>query len=119
MRSYECAVIFVPDSSEETLKSQSSRYVQLIADGGGEMTRLETWGKRRMAYEIEHHSEGFYYFFKFRGKDEVLTELQRQMRIDEGILRHMIIRDERAKGDAPAVAPGEIEAVAASEPKEA
>ena len=118
MRSYECAVIFAPVVNDEGLRDGSQKYVKVIAGNGGEMTALETWGKRRLAYEIDHHGEGHYFFFKFRGADSTLTELGRQMRIDENILRHMIVRDELASGEEPAIDADKIETVKTSEPQE-
>lgn len=119
MRSYECAVIFAPGSSEEVLAESVSKYVRVIDAEGGKMTGVETWGKRRLAYEIQHHSEGHYFFFKFRTDDGVLAELGRQLRIDESVIRHMVIRDELATGEEPLVAADKVEAVKTGEPQEA
>lgn len=77
---------------------------------GGEITRLETWGKRRLAYEIDDFTEGHYFLYRFRGVGGVLDELGRQMRIDEEIIRHMIVIDELATGDEPAVDAKNVEA---------
>ena len=119
MRSYECAVIFAPGSSEDVLVESVRKYTGVIAAEGGEMTGVEPWGKRKLAYELEHNSEGHYYFFKFRAGDGVLGELGRQLRIDESVIRHMTIRDERAKGDEPSVAADKVETLKTSEPREA
>jgi small subunit ribosomal protein S6 len=119
MRSYECAYILAPGSSEETLSGSVRKYARVIAAGGGEVTGVETWGKRRLAYEIQHNSEGYYYFFKFRAKKDLLGELGRQLRIDENVIRHMIIQDELAKGDEPKVDADTVEAVKSGEPQEA
>jgi len=108
MRSYECAVIFYPGLDEESLKAGMKKYAGVIDSGGGEITRLETWGKRKLAYEIDDQSEGHYYFYRFRCENKVLDELGRQMRIDESILRHLIVRDELATGDEPKIALSEL-----------
>ena len=118
MRSYECAVIFAPGVNDEGLREESQKFVHVIVSNGGEMTALETWGKRRLAYEIDHHNEGHYYFFKFRGAEPTLNELGRQMWIDENIIRHMIIRDELASGEEPVVDADKVEAVKTGEPGE-
>lgn len=109
MRSYECVVIFRPTVSDEGLKLGTSKYAGVIAGQGGEITGLETWGKRKLAYEIEDHFEGHYYLYKFRGENKVLDELGRQMRIDESVIRHMVVIDELAKGDEPKVEPDKLE----------
>jgi small subunit ribosomal protein S6 len=109
MRSYECAVIFQPSASEDALKASTAKYVEVIAKAGGEITRVETWGKRRLAYEIMKQPEGHYFFYRFRGANELLDELGRQLRIDEQVLRHMIVRDELAVGDEPSLDPATVE----------
>lgn len=103
MRSYECAVIFYPGLDEESLKSGTEKYAGIIDSGGGEITRLEKWGKRRLAYEIDDQSEGYYFLYRFRSNNAVLSELSRHMRIDESVLRHLIVRDELASGEEPKV----------------
>jgi small subunit ribosomal protein S6 len=111
MRSYECAVIFEPSVSEDALKTSTAKYVEVIAKGGGEVTQVETWGKRRLAYEIMKQPEGHYFFYRFRGAGKLLDELGRQLRIDEHVLRHMIVRDELAAGNEPKLDPATVEPV--------
>lgn len=111
MRSYECTVIFTPGASEEALKTGTDKFARLIAGGGGEISLLETWGKRRLAYEINDFTEGHYFLYKFRGERTLLDELGRQLRIDESVIRHMICRDELATGREPKVEPDNLAAV--------
>jgi len=59
MRSYECAVILYPSVSDDGLKTSTAKYVDIIARSGGEITRVETWGKRRLSFEIKE-PEGHY-----------------------------------------------------------
>jgi len=99
MRSYECAVIYKPGLGDDVIKAGTSKYAAVIEANGGENTKLETWGKRRLAYEIDDHVEGVYFFMRFRAPNAVLDELGRQMKIDEEIIRHMICVDELATGD--------------------
>lgn len=108
MRSYECAVIFRPTVAEDGLASGSQRFAEVIKREGGEITGLETWGKRRLAYEIAHHADGHYFFYKFRAETRTLDELTRQLRIDENVLRHLIVADELATGQEPTLE-GELE----------
>lgn len=103
MRSYECTVVFYPNVDEAGLKAETDKYAGIISSGGGEITRFEKWGKRRLAYEINDQFEGHYFFYRFRGENPVLDELGRQMRIDEKVLRHLIVRDELASGTEPKV----------------
>jgi small subunit ribosomal protein S6 len=99
MRSYECAVVLHPAVGDDGLKTSTAKYVDIIARSGGEITRVETWGKRRLSYEIMKQAEGTYFFYKFRGANQLVDELGRQLRIDEQVLRHMIVRDEQAAGN--------------------
>jgi small subunit ribosomal protein S6 len=115
--SYECAIVFYPNLGEDGYKSGTEKYARVIGDHGGELIGLETWGQRRLAYEINHQSEGVYYFYRFRGNNDVLQELGRQLRIDESVLRHLIVKDGLAKGDEPQVKLEELEVVQ-SGPKE-
>ena len=111
MRSYECAVVLHPAVGEDGLKTSTAKYVDIISRSGGEITRVETWGKRRLSFEIMKQFEGTYFFYKFRGANTLVDELGRQLRIDEHVLRHMIVRDEQATGDEAKLEPGTIEAV--------
>jgi small subunit ribosomal protein S6 len=111
MRSYECAVVLHPAVNEDGLKASTARYVDIISRSGGEITRVETWGKRRLSYEIMKQPEGHYYFYKFRGGSTLVSELGRHLRIDENVLRHMIVRDEQANGTEAKLDPATIEPV--------
>ena len=109
MRSYECAVILHPAVNEDGLKASTAKYVEIIAHAGGEITRVETWGKRRLSYEIMKQPEGHYFFYRFRGVGALVDELGRHLRIDETVLRHLIVQDELATGGEPKLEPGVVE----------
>ena len=117
MRSYECAIVFYPALGGDGVKEGMLKYARVIDGEGGELTRVESWGKRKLAYEIDHQSEGYYYFIQFRGNNELLNELGRQLRIDESVLRHLIVKDVLVKGDEPKLELEGLEAVE-SGPKE-
>jgi small subunit ribosomal protein S6 len=94
LKDYECAVIFAPTVAGEALANATKRYADIITAQGGEVTQVDDWGKRSLAYEIKFHREGYYCFYRFKGGQAVLNELNRQLRIDESVIRHMIVRDE-------------------------
>lgn len=109
MRSYECAVVLHPAVGDDGLKTSTAKYVDIISRSGGEITRVETWGKRRLSFEIMKQAEGTYFFYKFRGANPIVDELGRHLRIDEQVLRHLITRDEQATGTEEKLDPATIE----------
>ena len=106
MKDYECAVILAPTVASELLESSAKKYGSIITSNGGELVKIDDWGKRSLAYEIKFHREGFYLFYRFKGTGAVLDELNRQLRIDENVLRHMIVRDKYLLPPAPAATEG-------------
>jgi small subunit ribosomal protein S6 len=98
-----------PAVAEDGLRASMAKYVEIIAQGGGEITKVETWGKRRLSYEIMRQPEGHYFFYRFRGANALIDELARHLRIDESVLRHMIVRDELATGGEPSLDPKNVE----------
>lgn len=94
MNKYECTVIYVPGAGSDLQQTSTQKYTDVIASNGGKLTGHDDWGKRGLAYEIDHNREGFYHFYKFEGGGETVDELNRQLRIDENVLRHMIVRDD-------------------------
>jgi len=110
VRSYECGIVFYPNLGEDGGKSGMEKYARIIEENGGELTNVDAWGKRKLAYEIDHQFEGIYYFYRFRGDNDLLKEFGRQLRIDETVLRHLIVKDELAKGDEPKIGLDGLEA---------
>lgn len=92
MRSYETVFILRPELEEEKANEVVEKLKSLIENHGGQLTKVEKWGKRRLAYEIDHTREGVYMIFQFDATSEVAQELDRVLRITDGILRHIIVR---------------------------
>lgn len=91
MNSYE--TIFIIDASldEETVKGLQEKFTSLI-EKNGTLESVDEWGKRKLAYEINDKTEGFYVWVNFTADGEFPKELDRQYRITDGILRTIIIR---------------------------
>ncbi len=91
LNSYE--TIFIIDASldEETVKGLQEKFTSLI-EKNGEIESVDEWGKRRLAYEINDKTEGFYVLVNFKADSEFPKELERQYKITEGILRTIVIR---------------------------
>lgn len=92
MRSYELLYIVQPDYDEEQVTSLQDRIAGIIAEQGGQVGEIKPWGTRRLAYEIADFSEGNYVELHFEGTPQVVAELDRVIKITDGILRHIIMR---------------------------
>lgn len=91
MNQYECMYIIDAALADDAIAALEEKFNGLIADNG-EIEKVDEWGKRRLAYEIDHKTEGFYVLVNFKADAEFPAELHRLMGIDEGIIRCMVIR---------------------------
>lgn len=94
MRRYEMMVIFKPNLSDEDLKKEEEKIKDYILTKGGEFLNIVPWGRKKFAYEIEKFSEGIYTLFYFRIPQNELKEFKTQLRLNQSILRFMIIKQE-------------------------
>jgi len=91
-RTYEMVYIIRPNMEEEQVQAVVEKFSSLINENEGEITTVDNWGKRRLAYEIRDFNEGFYYLTTFQGVPATAEELDRVLKITDEILRFMIIR---------------------------
>ena len=91
-RDYELGFILNPEVSEEQTGAILSRISQIVTNYDGQIVRVNQWGRRRMAYPIEHHRDGFYVFMDMILTPETVFELDRSLKVSEEVLRHMVIR---------------------------
>ena len=139
-RDYELGFILSPEVSEEETRALLERVEQIVATYGGQIVKINQWGRRRLAYPIEHHRDGYYVFIDMILTPETVLELDRFLKVSEEVMRHMVKRrdpkavqkerEERearaAAAQAPATADSEVEgevesqapAEAAEEPEE-
>lgn len=94
MRKYELLYVLQPDLDEEQLKALQEKVADIITQQGGQIEEVKEWGKRRLAYEIANQREGFYIEVHFSGSPQVVEELDRVIKITNGILRHIVVRIE-------------------------
>lgn len=96
MRDYEMMYIINPTvcDQEETLEEAITKVHAMVTDNGGEIVHVDRWGKRKFAYEIEKITEGYYIVTKLKIAPEALTELNRVMKLNEDLVRYMIINEE-------------------------
>ncbi|HHW43179.1 MAG: 30S ribosomal protein S6 [Thermoanaerobacteraceae bacterium] len=91
MRSYELLFIVRPDMEDEKIAEAIEKFKTLITTHGGQVTRAEKWGKRRLAYEIARVREGVYIIFQFNAPPAVAQEVDRVLKITDYVLRHIIV----------------------------
>src|SRR5579859_2053956 len=91
-RDYELAFILNPEVSEEETRAILERVEQIVATYGGQIVKVNQWGRRRLAYPIERHRDGLYVFIDMILTPETVTELDRTLRVSEEVLRHMMKR---------------------------
>lgn len=94
MRNYEIMYIIKPETEEEKVTAIVERFKALVEEKGAEVTKLDKWGKRRLAYEINKIKEGIYILMQFKAEAAAAAELDRLMKINDDIIRHMITRDD-------------------------
>lgn len=92
MRQYETMYIINPDVETEQLAELVAKYQSLVTEHGGEIDQLQEMGKRRLAYEIDKIREGFYVLMQFSTDTDITHELERQMRIDDKVVRYLTVR---------------------------
>lgn len=86
-------IMFInPVLTEEIYEECIEKYKAIIEKTGGILNKVDQWGVKRLAYEIENQNEGRYTLFKLTADRNVIKEIDRNMKIDENVLRHIIIR---------------------------
>jgi small subunit ribosomal protein S6 len=121
MNDYEILLMLDPELADERQGEIVSRTQELITKHGGDWESQEPWGRRRLAYEIDHKSEGVYHLLTFRSTPETLDEVSRVLKITDGVMRHMATRRPKPqrRGEAVAAAtPTPAEVAASAEPTE-
>jgi len=91
LRPYETTFVIDSLLRAEEVDETIRRYLKFISDNGGEIRRVERWGKRRLAYEIRKRQYGYYVYVRFDGPPTIVAALEREYRLDENILRYLTI----------------------------
>ena len=94
MRKYETIFILHPSLDEEAVKANIEKFKGVIENGGGTVENVDFWGKRKLAYEIAKVNEGFYTLINFEANTELPKELDRVFRITDGVIRHIVFKQE-------------------------
>ena len=93
MRKYEVIFIVKP-LDEEAINGFVAKFENIITTIGGNIDKIDRWGKKRLAYEIKDNTDGYYCLFYITAEPAVINEVDRVMKITDEILKHMIIKDE-------------------------
>jgi small subunit ribosomal protein S6 len=103
-RHYELMVILEPDLEERTVGPSLDQYLNVVRQGGGVVEKVDVWGRRRLAYEIRKSHEGIYAIIDLRTEPDVVAELDRQLVLNESVMRTKVIRLPEKKQKRKAVA---------------
>jgi small subunit ribosomal protein S6 len=96
MRKYETIFILNPDLDEEQTKTTIEKVKGIITQTNGEILKVEDWGKRKLAYEVSKKSKGHYFLIHFLGTPALLSELERNFRVMDTVIKFQSVRlDER------------------------
>lgn len=92
MRQYELMIILDPEVDERTVAPSLDKMLSVVKTGGGQIDNVDIWGKRRLAYDIKKRSEGIYAVVNMTASPELAQELDRQLGLNEAVLRTKLIR---------------------------
>ncbi|MGL5808898.1 MAG: 30S ribosomal protein S6 [Nocardioides sp.] len=92
MRAYEVVVILDPNLDERTIEPSLDKYLSVVRKDGGSVDKVDVWGRRRMAYEIDKKAEGIYAILSLTAEPATIKEFDRQLTLNESIMRTKVIR---------------------------
>lgn len=92
MRHYEMMVILDPEIEERTVAPSLDKYLSVVTTAGGTIDKVDIWGRRRLAYEIQKKTEGIYAVVDFTAEPATAKELDRQLGLNEAVLRTKVMR---------------------------
>tara|TARA_Y100001935_G_C16859537_1_gene292575 strand:+ start:102 stop:425 length:324 start_codon:yes stop_codon:yes gene_type:complete len=92
MAFYENTIVAKQDLAENELKAVKEKYNKLINETSGKVIKIEEWGLRKLANKIKNFNKGFYIHFKFEGTKDTLAEIEKKVKIDSLIIRHLTVK---------------------------
>jgi small subunit ribosomal protein S6 len=92
MRHYEMMVILDPSLEERTIQPSLDQFLKVVTATGGSVDKVDIWGRRRLAYEIQKKSEGIYTVIELMAEPDTVKELDRQLNLNEAVMRTKILR---------------------------
>ena len=97
-RMYETIFISPPSLSEEAVEKVIGEVQDTLSSRGAEVIRIEKWGRKRLAYPIRKHDEGWYVLMHVKGSGDALQEVERRMRISENVIKYLTVRLDDVSG---------------------
>ncbi|WP_227979115.1 30S ribosomal protein S6 [Nocardia spumae] len=95
MRHYEVMVILDPNLDERTVGPNLDKMLSVVSQQGGKIDKVDLWGRRRLAYEIEKRAEGIYAVVDLTAEPDTVSELDRQLGLNESVLRTKVLRQDK------------------------
>ena len=92
MAFYENTIVAKQDLAEKELKVIKDKYNELINNASGKVVKIEEWGLLNLARRIKNYKKGFYIHYKFEGTKDTLSEIEKKLKIDTSVLRHLTVK---------------------------
>jgi len=112
MQTYELVGIFRPQLSDDDVKEEFHKIEGFIADFGGDLVKVDYWGKKPLAYPIENNDQGSYVVCVFEGPSSIVQSLERQLKLTDNLLRSLVVKKDKHAPDftpKPDAAPGKFD----------
>ena len=107
---YESIFIINPNLSDDETNATIKKMQDVVAKQGGEMTKFEDWGKKKLAYEVKKQKRGHYVFFQFKGTPAAISELERTYKLTDSVVKFLSVKLEKELRTKPAPKPKKSEA---------
>ena len=98
---YELALIVNVQAPDNAVDDLVARFGRLVSEGGGRSVEVDRWGARKLAYDVGKQQRGDYTFIRFEAPPEILPEVDRMFKLDESVLRHLVVVDESPVEEEP------------------
>ncbi len=95
MNQYETVFILTPVLSDQQMKEAVEKYQTYLSDNGAEIINVENWGLKKLAYNIQKKSTGFYAMIEFKADPKLIANFELQMRRDERVIRYLTVKNEK------------------------
>jgi len=95
MNDYELTMVLDPDLTSENQKKLLEKFKKLIEDGKGKVEKQDDWGKKELAYPINKKKTGAYFFWEIKTSADGIRQVDKKLKVEDGVMRHLIIRKEK------------------------